>query len=61
MPLFVLGSTIPDFKKAFGTKAQVDPVRHLIGTAAAWGGNPDKDASYLNSRRTKTMATRSTS
>jgi hypothetical protein len=46
--LLMLGSTIPDFKKAFGTKQQVDPVRHLIGTAAAWGGNPDKDATYLN-------------
>jgi hypothetical protein len=46
--LLVLGSTIPDFRKAFGTKQQVDPVRHLIGTAAAWGGNPDKDATYLN-------------
>ncbi len=46
--LLVLGSTIPDFKKAFGTKADVDPVRHLIGSAAAWGGNPDKDAIYLN-------------
>jgi hypothetical protein len=46
--LLVLSSTIPDFKKAFGTKEQVDPVRHLIGTAAAWGGNPDKDATYLN-------------
>ena len=46
--LLVLASTIPDFKKAFGTKDEVDPVRHLIGTAAAWGGNPDKDATYLN-------------
>jgi hypothetical protein len=46
--LLVLGSTIPDFREAFGTKEQVDPVRHLIGTAAAWGGNPDKDATYLN-------------
>jgi len=46
--LLVLGSTIPDFKRAFGTKAEVDPIRHLIGTAAAWGGNPDKDATYLN-------------
>ena len=36
------------FRGAFGTKEQVDPVRHLIGTAAAWGGNPDKDATYLN-------------
>jgi hypothetical protein len=39
---------MPDFKKAFGTSSEVDPVRHLIGTAAAWGGNPDKDAMYLN-------------
>ena len=46
--LLVLAATIPDFKKAFGTKGQVDPVRHLIGTAAGWGGNPDKDATYLN-------------
>ena len=29
-------------------RSEVDPVRHLIGTAAAWGGNPDKDAIYLN-------------
>jgi len=46
--LLALGSTIPDFKKAFGTKAEVDPVHHLIGTALGWGGNPDKDATYLN-------------
>lgn len=46
--LLVLASTISGFKNAFGTKQQVDPVRHLIGTAAGWGGNPDKDATYLN-------------
>jgi hypothetical protein len=46
--LLVLGSTMPDFKKAFGTKAEVDPIRHLVGTAMGWGGNPDKDAIYLN-------------
>jgi hypothetical protein len=46
--LLVLASTIPDFRHAFGTKEEVDPIRHLIGTAAAWGGNPDKDATYLN-------------
>jgi hypothetical protein len=46
--LLVLAATMPDFSKAFGTKAEVDPVRHLIGTAAGWGGNPDKDATYLN-------------
>jgi len=46
--LLVLSTTIPDFKKAFGTQEEVDPVRHLIGSAAAWGGNPDADATYLN-------------
>jgi hypothetical protein len=46
--LLSLGSTIPDFKGAFGPKDQVDPIRHLIGTALGWGGNPDKDATYLN-------------
>ena len=48
---------IPDFSKAFGTKDEVDPVRHLIGTAAAWGGNPDKDAIYLNVTPTKNDGT----
>lgn len=46
--LLVLGSTLPDSKRMFGPKAEVDPVRHLIGTALAWGGNPEKDAIYLN-------------
>jgi hypothetical protein len=55
--LLVLGSTIPDFKRAFGTKAEVDPIRHLIGTAAAWGGNPDKDATYLNITPTRNDGT----
>jgi hypothetical protein len=32
----------------FGTKDQVDPVRRLIGAALLWGGNPEKDALYLN-------------
>jgi hypothetical protein len=45
--LLVLASGTSGFKNAFGPKGQVDPVRHLIGTAAGWGGNPDKDATYL--------------
>jgi hypothetical protein len=45
--LLVLASTTDGFKGAFGLKRQVDPVKHLIGTAAGWGGNPDKDATYL--------------
>ena len=46
--LLVLGASLPDLKKAFGSRFQVDQVRHLIGTATAWGGNPDRDAIYLN-------------
>ena len=46
--LLALNSTLPDLRRAFGARFQVDQVRHLIGTAAAWGGNPDKDAIYLN-------------
>jgi hypothetical protein len=46
--LLVLGATLPDTKRMFGRRDQVDPVRHLIGTAMAYGGNPEKDALYLN-------------
>jgi len=46
--LIAMASTLPDRKRAFGTKAEVDPVHYLIGSAAAWGGNPDNDAIYLN-------------
>ena len=38
--LLVLATTMPDFRKAFGTKDQVDPIRHLIGTAAGLGRQP---------------------
>src|SRR5260221_1959227 len=30
-----------------GAKDQVDPVRHVIGTALLWGSNPEKDGLYL--------------
>ncbi|QIG48690.1 DUF1254 domain-containing protein [Nordella sp. HKS 07] len=46
--LSVLGATIPDYNKAFGTKETVDPIQHLLGTATGWGGNPAKDAIYLS-------------
>jgi hypothetical protein len=45
--LLTLGTTLPDSKGMFGTREQVDPVRRLIGAAMAWGGNPEKDATYL--------------
>jgi hypothetical protein len=46
--LLVLGSTVPDSKGMYGVRGQVDPVRHLIGTAYGWGGFSEKDATYLN-------------
>ncbi|MFY9840083.1 MAG: DUF1254 domain-containing protein, partial [Xanthobacteraceae bacterium] len=46
--LLALASTMPDTKGAFGPRGRVDPVRHLITAASAWGGNPEKDALYLN-------------
>jgi hypothetical protein len=46
--LVVLGSTLPDWRRAAGSRNAVDPVRHLIVTATGWGLNPDKDAIYLN-------------
>jgi hypothetical protein len=49
--LLALASTLPDTKRMFGTKDQVDPVRYLIGAASAWGGNPEKVSSLR-----KTMA-----
>ena len=46
--LLVLSASTDGFKRAFGAKGQVDPIRHLLGTAAGWGGNPDQDATYLS-------------
>jgi hypothetical protein len=45
--LLVLGASTNGFKGAFGTKEEVDPIAHLIGTAMGWGGNPEKDATYV--------------
>jgi len=35
--LLVLGPTIPDHKSMFGGRTEVDPVRHMIGSAIALG------------------------
>lgn len=38
---------VPDSRGMFGPKDKVIPERHLIGTAAGWGGNPLEDAKYI--------------
>jgi len=45
--LLLMASTMKDFKGAFGAKNKVDPINRLMGSAAGWGGNPDKDATYI--------------
>ncbi len=44
----VLAATLKDASKCFGSKGEVDPIAHLLGAAYGWGGNPAKDATYLN-------------
>ena len=46
--LLRLGPFVPDSRGMFGAKADVDPVRHLLGTAGGWGGNAAQDALYIN-------------
>ena len=45
--LLVLAKGFGGFAGAFGTKAATDPVRHLVGTAAGWGGLPEHEAYYV--------------
>lgn len=45
--LLALGRTVSGTEHMFGTKDEVDPVRHLIGTAIGWGGLPVHEAFYL--------------
>jgi hypothetical protein len=47
-PLLELAKRLPSTQKTFGSKADVDPVRFLLGTAFGWGGLPIEDAYYLN-------------
>ncbi len=44
--LLVLGATLENFDRTFGTRSEVDPIRHLIGTAHGWGGLPEREAIY---------------
>jgi hypothetical protein len=46
--LNVLASTLTDTRLCFGDYDEVDPIAHLLGAAYGWGGNPIKDAMYIN-------------
>ncbi len=46
--LLELAKGLDGFTRSFGRRGEVDPVRHLIGTAAGWGGLPETEAFYAN-------------
>lgn len=45
--LLALARNLPSFDRTFGTRDEVDPVHHLIGSAAGWGGLPSSEAVYV--------------
>ncbi|MCW3492913.1 DUF1214 domain-containing protein [Microbacterium sp. SSM24] len=45
--LLGLAAGLRGFDRTFGAPDEVDEVRHLIGTAAGWGGLPMTEASYV--------------
>jgi hypothetical protein len=46
--LKTLASTMSDYSEAFGRKSEVNPVEFLLASSVGWGGNPQKDAKYVN-------------
>lgn len=45
--LLALAGGLENFERTFGKRDEVDPVRHLIGCAAGWGGLPTSEAAYI--------------
>ena len=43
-----LGPHVADSSRMFGAEDEVDPVRHLLGTAAGWGGGPEHAVIFVN-------------
>lgn len=46
--LLQLAAGVGGYDRTFGRVGDVDPVRHLLGTAAGWGGLPETEAFYIN-------------
>lgn len=45
--LLALAADMTSFERSFGRRDEVDPVHHLVSTAAGWGGLPDAEATYV--------------
>lgn len=48
VPLIELAKGLGGLAGCFGTKERVDPIRHLLASASAWGGLPEEEAYYVN-------------
>ena len=46
--LQLLANTVSGDDRTFGAREEVDPVRHLIGTATQWDRCPPRDIAYLH-------------
>lgn len=46
--LLELSKGMPGYAGCFGRRSEVEPVRHLVGTASGWGGLPESEAYYVN-------------
>lgn len=46
--LLTLAKGLGGLEGCFGARDEVDPVRHLLASASAWGGLPETEASYIN-------------
>lgn len=45
--LITVGKTMDDTRDTYGEADEVDPVKHLLGTAVAWGGMPESVTLFL--------------
>lgn len=45
--ILALARGVSKYDRAFGTRAEVDPIMHLLGTASGWGGLPEYEATYI--------------
>ena len=46
--ILTLAKGLGGFERCFGRAEDVDPIRHLLATAAGWGGLPENEAYYIN-------------
>lgn len=51
--LNAMAMKLDDFSDAFGRRGEVEPIQHLLGSAAGWGGNPKRGAMYFSTTPTK--------